>query len=124
MSVVSVSLCPIYKIPKKNKKDGLTYIDLSSGAYKDSGNPDRPITADEKQIFMRDVNIMYNNFVSLVAQNRNLDISKVKALADGSTVLGEAALKNGLIDKIGLLPDVENYLTDKIGSPAVICWQN
>jgi len=108
----------------KNKKDGLTYIDLSSGAYKDSGNPDRPISADEKQIFMRDVNIMYNNFVSLVAQNRNLDIAKVKALADGSTVLGEAALKDGLIDKIGLLPDVENYLTDKIGVPADICWQN
>jgi hypothetical protein len=34
------------------------------------------------------------------------------------------ALKDGLIDKIGILPDVENYLTQKIGAKADICWQN
>jgi len=109
---------------EKNKKDGLTFIDLSSGKYKDSGNPDRPLTSEEKQIFMRDVKIAYEYFVKLVAQNRNLDIEKVKKLADGSSVMGEQALKDGLIDKIGLLPDVENFLTEKIGAEAKICWQN
>ncbi|MFA6524420.1 MAG: S49 family peptidase [Candidatus Paceibacterota bacterium] len=109
---------------EKNKKDGLTYIDLSSGIYKDSGSPNRPITDAEKQIFMRDVKIAHEYFVNLVAQNRNLDIEKVKALADGSSVMGEQALKNGLIDKIGLFPDVENFLTEKIGAPITVCWQN
>ncbi len=109
---------------EQNKMNGLTYIDLSSGKYKDSGNPDRPLTDDEKQLFMRDVNISYEYFVSLVAQNRNLSIEKVRKLADGSSVMGEQALKDGLIDKIGLLPDVESFLTEKIGAPAKICWQN
>ncbi|MDO8550079.1 MAG: S49 family peptidase [Ignavibacteria bacterium] len=109
---------------EKNKKDGLTYIDLSSGIYKDSGSPNRPITDAEKQIFMRDVKIAHEYFVNLVAQNRNLDIEKVKALADGSSVMGEQALKDGLIDKIGLFPDVKNFLTEKIGAPVTVCWQN
>lgn len=109
---------------EKNKKDGLTFIDLSSGKYKDSGNPDRPLTSEEKQIFMRDVKIAHEYFVNLVAQNRNLDIEKVKVLADGSSVMGEQALKDGLIDKIGLFPDVENFLSEKIGAPVAVCWQN
>lgn len=109
---------------EKNKEEGLTYIDLSSGKYKDSGNPDRPLSEEEKQIFMRDIKITYEYFVSLVSQNRNLSIEKVKALADGSSMAGEAALKNGLIDKIGLLPDVKNFLTEKIGAPVKICWKN
>lgn len=108
----------------KNKKDGLTYIDLSSGPYKDSGNPNRLLSDVEKQLFMRDVTIDYNYFVQIVSQNRGLTIEKVKTLADGSSVTGATALKDGLIDKIGLLPDVENFLTEKIGSKAEICWQN
>jgi protease-4 len=109
---------------EKDKKDGLTYVDLSSGIYKDTGNPNRPLSDNEKQILMRDVKIAYQYFVNIVAQNRNLDVSAVQKLADGSTVMGEQALKDGLIDKIGSLPDVENLLTEKIGSKATICWQN
>lgn len=108
----------------KNTKEGLTYIDLASGPYKDSGNPDKPLTEAEKQLFMRDINIMYNDFINIVAKNRNLSVDKVKALADGSTVMGEAALKAGLIDKIGLYPDVINFLSEKIGAPVTVCWQN
>ncbi|MFA6463404.1 MAG: signal peptide peptidase SppA [Candidatus Paceibacterota bacterium] len=106
----------------KNQKEGLSYVDLSSGKFKDSGNPARLLTKDEKQLFMRDINISYEYFVSLVSQNRNLSIEKVKALADGSSVMGEQALKDGLVDKIGLLPDVENYISEKIGEKTKICW--
>lgn len=108
----------------KNKKDGLTYIDLASGKFKDTGSPDKVITQEEKDYLMRDINIMYNHFVALVSQNRNLSIEKVKALADGSSILGAAALKAGLIDKIGLFPDVKNFVSEKIGTPVTVCWQN
>ncbi|OGJ10590.1 hypothetical protein A2456_01805 [Candidatus Nomurabacteria bacterium RIFOXYC2_FULL_36_19] len=109
---------------EQDKKAGLTFIDLSSGKFKDSGSPSKAITEEEKQLFMRDLKIAHNYFVSLVAKNRKLSIEKVKALADGSTVMGEQALKDGLIDKIGLLPDVESFLTEKIGTETKICWQN
>ena len=75
-------------------------------------------------MIMRDIKIGLDYFIQIVATNRNLDIEKVRKLADGSIVMGETALKDGLIDKIGLLPDVENFLTEKIGVEAKICWQN
>ncbi len=109
---------------EKNKKEGLTYVDLSSGKYKDSGNPNRALSDDEKQVLMRNIKIAYEYFVNFVAQNRNLDVEKVKKLADGSSVMGEQALENGLIDKIGSLPEVESFLMNKIGETAKICWEN
>jgi signal peptide peptidase SppA len=109
---------------EKNTKEGLSYVDLSSGIYKDTGNPARTLSEDEKQLFMRDVKISYEYFVKLVSQNRNLSIEKVKKLADGSSEMGEAALKDGLIDKIGIYPDVVNFLSGKIDTPAEICWKN
>ena len=109
---------------EKNAKEGLSYVDLSSGIYKDTGNPSRTLSEDEKQLLMRDVKISYEYFVKLVSQNRNLSIEKVKSLADGSSIMGEAALKNGLIDKVGIYPDVLNFLSEKIDAPAEICWKN
>lgn len=109
---------------EKNKKDGLTYIDLSYGKYKDSGSSIRPITEDEKKLFMRDLKITYDLFVSLVSQNRNIDIEKVRELADGSTMMGQDALKEGLVDKIGGFPEVKAFLAEKIGAPVTVCWQN
>jgi len=101
----------------KNTKEGLTFIDLSSGIFKNTGSPDKPITQDERNLLMRDIKISYEYFIKYVSQNRNIPLEKVRAIADGSTVMGEQALKDGLIDRIGLLSDVENFLTEKIDAP-------
>ena len=108
---------------EKNTKEGLSYVDLSSGEYKDTGNPARTLSEDEKQLLMRDIKIGHEYFIKLVSENRNLSIEKVRKLADGSSVMGEAALKNGLIDKIGIYPDVVNFLSEKIGATVDICWK-
>ena len=106
----------------KNKTDGLTFNQLSMGEYKDAGNPDKMLTQDEGDLFMRDVKIMYNNFIKTVSENRHLDIKKVTALADGSSMLGQMAKDNGLIDQVGTIYDVENYLKQKIKTNVNICW--
>lgn len=107
---------------KKNIKEGLTFNSLSTGKFKDYGNPDKPLTEAERQLIMRDAYIIHDNFIKAVATNRNLDSNKVRDLADGSYMLGEAALKNGLIDKIGGLDEVRSYLKEKIGEDMEICW--
>ena len=109
---------------EKNTKEGLSYVNLSSGAYKDTGNPARTLSEDEKRLLMRDVKISHDYFVKLVSQNRNLSIETVRKFADGSSMMGEAALKNGLIDKIGIFPDVIDFLSEKIGATTEICWKN
>ena len=107
---------------KQNEKNGLSYVSLSSGRFKDTGAPNKQLTAEEKKLLLRDVNIMHNNFVATVAANRKLAVKKVAGLADGSTMLGEMALQNGLIDQIGNEYDVRQYLTKQIGAEAVMCW--
>lgn len=107
----------------KNTKDGLTYEQLSAGKYKDAGNTDKPLTAEERALFMRDVNIIYENFIKDVSQNRNIPIDKVRSMADGATVLGLKGKELGLIDEIGGLPEVEQYLEKTIGEKPEICWQ-
>lgn len=107
---------------RENQNSGKTYNILSSGKFKDSGDPDKSLSSEERALFMRDVNLMHDNFVKAVAENRKLEVNKVAALADGSTMMGEMALKNGLIDAIGGYPEVKQYLTDTIGEKAEICW--
>lgn len=108
---------------KKNQKDGLNYEQLIAGKYKDSGRPDKPLTEDEKNLFLRDINIGYENFMQAVSVNRNIPIEKVREIADGSTVMGERAMKIGLIDEIGGINEVETYLEETIGEKPEICWK-
>lgn len=107
---------------KKNLKDGLTFNSLSTGKFKDTGNPDKPLTTEEKKLIMRDLNIANEHFIKSVAANRKLDIEKVRKLADGSSMPGEMALKNGLIDKIGGIYEIKDYLKEKIGEEMEVCW--
>ena len=107
---------------KQNQMEGLTYNQLSSGEFKDIGDFDKSLTAREKELLMRDVNIMNENFIKAVAENRGLSISEVRLLADGSSMLGEMALEKGLIDQIGDLYDVEMYLGNIIDDWVNICW--
>ena len=96
---------------EKNYKDGLTYNQLSSGKYKDMGSPDKPLTADEKKLAMEQINKSAMIFIKGVSDNRHLPIEKVQALADGSAIMAQDALKDGLIDEIGSFADVDRYLS-------------
>lgn len=108
---------------KQNITEGITYNQISSGKFKDAGNWDKSLTSEEKILFQRDVDILHNNFVENVAENRNLDIEKVRLLADGSTMLGVMAKDKGLIDEIGGIYEVKGYLKNIIGAEPEICWQ-
>lgn len=108
---------------ESNKKEGYTFEKLSSGKFKDSGNPDVALTKEEKDLFMRDVNITYQNFMEAISINRNIPLEEVKKFADGSSVLGDKAKELGLIDEIGGINEVENYLKEQLGEKPEICWE-
>lgn len=99
---------------QKDIQDGLTFNQLSAGQFKDTQNPDKPLTEAEKTLIMRDVNIMYQGFIQKVADNRKLSVDKVKQLADGSTMLGAQAKADGLIDEIGDINSATAWLKSKI----------
>jgi len=85
----------------KNIQEGLQYISLASGKFKDYRNPDKPLTPAERDLMERDLKIWHEHFVKIVVENRNLPIEEVAKLADGSSMPGSLALENKLIDALG-----------------------
>lgn len=107
---------------EQNKNEGLRYNQLISGKYKDMGSPDRSLTAEERALLQRDLDIMHDNFIRTVAENRKLSIDMVRALADGSTMLGKMAKEKGLVDVLGTKDVVWRTLGAKIGDEPDVCW--
>ena len=86
---------------EENTKNGLKFVELVAGRFKNAGNPDKKLTNEERTLFQRDLNILYQKFIELISENRNMPIEKVRQLADGSTLPGILAIKQGLIDQLG-----------------------
>lgn len=108
---------------EKNKNEGIVYEQLSSGPFKDTFSPDKPLTSAEREIITRDLKILRDRFVKQIAEYRNLPVEKVDALADGSTMLGTQALENGLIDGIGGTREALAHIEQIIGEPVSLCWR-
>ena len=106
---------------QQNRQDGITYQQLSSGKFKDTGDPDKVLTTEEKELLMRDIKILHEAFVKRVAENRGLDIGQVEKLADGSMMLGMAAKENGLIDEIGNITDAQEWIRSELGIESELC---
>lgn len=100
---------------EKNKKEGLTYNSISSGGYKETGDPNKPLSLEERELILRDVDRLHDIFVKKVAENRKQDVSVIESLADGSSLLGEEALSVGLIDGLGGMEEVLAYVINLPG---------
>ena len=106
----------------QNEEDGLNFNSLSSGKFKDTGSPDKPLTDEERTLLERDIKITHANFVAAVAANRGLTVEQVQAMADGSTMLGAMAQGSGLVDALGGQSEAYAALATAIGEEPVICW--
>jgi len=100
---------------KKNKEEGLTYVPLNSGKFKDIGSPNKPLSEDERAYLESELKIVHDEFIKIVATNRNLTTEEVAKLADGSSMVGARAVENKLIDEIGNRAKVKQYFADTLG---------
>jgi protease IV len=105
-----------------NKREGIAYQELTSAKFKDIGNPDKDLTEEEREFLMRDISILHDIFVRKVTENRGLDIEKAKELADGSTMLGEMAKENNLIDEIGDAYSAKKMIEEKLNIVPEVCF--
>ncbi len=108
---------------RQNTKEGITYNQLSTGKFKDMLDPDKPLTDEERTLVERDLKLMNEQFIATVSENRRLPVETVRALADGSSMLGEMAKEKGLIDQIGGYEEAKKHLEKKIGEPPEVCWK-
>lgn len=84
----------------------------------------RRLTAEEFAIIQGEVNGTYELFKSRVAKGRNLSMAQVNRIARGRVWTGAAAVKVGLVDKLGGLNDAIAYLAQKLSltDPIVQYW--
>jgi len=83
---------------------GITYISAPKGGHKTDGNPDEPLSGDVKKRIQARIEALYDEFVSTVARNRDVDeqvVRETKAL----TFTAKEALSNGMADSIGSFDD-------------------
>ncbi len=74
---------------------------FKSGPLKDAGNPFREMTPADEALFKSLIDDIYDQFVTLTAERRHLNVEDVKSIADGRVMTGRAALEVGLIDELG-----------------------
>ena len=105
---IGVTLGTIYDISGLLDKMGIKTQTITSGANKAMGGSTEPMTKEQKEIFQSMVDEAYEQFTGIVAQGRNMDVSKVKKLADGRIYTAKQAVENGLVDQIGTYQEAIN----------------
>lgn len=108
---------------KKNEMDGLKYHLYSTGKFKDMFSSDKPTTKEEEKLIMEQLQSAHNIFMSAVSENRKIEMETVKKISDGRVFDGDQAALIGLIDQIGGLFEVKNYIEENylFGSKIEAC---
>src|SRR5882724_11883360 len=88
------------------QKIGVKFYTFKSGKYKDIMNPAREPTEDEKALVQGLIMEVYEKFVGIVADERDMEVDELKnGLADGRILSGKQALEAGFVDGVGYFDD-------------------
>ena len=91
------------------KKVGVGIESVGSNKHSDMFSLMRPFDAKELAYMQASVEDIYDMFVNLVAESRNMTVPAVDAIAQGRVWTGADALEIGLVDAIGTLEDAVAY---------------
>ncbi|MCX6639577.1 MAG: signal peptide peptidase SppA [bacterium] len=94
-------IADLFNYSKLAEKIGLQLDVIKSGKFKDTGNPYRQITGEEREYLQGLIDDSYHQFVETVARERNMKVEDVELLADGRVYTGRQAKESGLIDLLG-----------------------
>jgi protease-4 len=102
---------------EKNDEEGITFVQLARGEFKDAGNPNKPLTDAERERFEADLDLVYQEFITQVATYRGLERERVAALADGATMPGIRAIEEGLVDHLGGRTRARELIAENLAIP-------
>jgi protease-4 len=87
------------------EKIGFSATTIKSGRFKDTGNPGREMTPEERDLLQATMDQAHGQFIRDVARGRNLPEEKIREIADGRIIMGESAQQLGLVDELGNFED-------------------
>ena len=102
-------------VEKLMEKIGVRVDVIKSGKHKDIGSPFRPMTEEERKLLEGVVLDIYDQFLEVVSERRNIPMDSLKTIADGRLFSGRQALRLGLVDSLGTLEDAVNLAKDLAG---------
>jgi len=105
------------------KKIGIASVTVKSGKFKDSGSPFRKFSEEDKKYWEQLIQDTYNQFVTVVEQERKLPREKILSIADGRVYSGEQALQLRLVDTVGTYQDairIASHLAGIRGEPVLV----
>ncbi|MEW6412679.1 MAG: signal peptide peptidase SppA [Candidatus Zixiibacteriota bacterium] len=75
----------------------------------------RPFTPEEREKYFSSMNAMYQHFLELVSDNRNMSVDSVDNLSRGRVWTGREALGNGLVDRAGGIKQAIDFTAERVG---------
>ena len=87
------------------EKIGVSAVVIKSGDYKDTGSPLREMMPEERRLLEGFVGNVHEQFVTAVAEGREMSKETVRAIADGRIFSGQQAQELGLLDSLGNIED-------------------
>jgi protease-4 len=88
---------------------------IKSGSHKDIASIFRGIKKEDREILQGVLDNVHEQFITAVAEGRNMPREDVKKIADGRVFTGEQALEIGLVDQLGNLEDAEKTAANLAG---------
>lgn len=101
-------------------KVGVKFHNFKSSPLKGGPLPTEELSPEMKAAMQDTINDIYNVFVDMVAESRQMPREEVLKLADGRVFTGRQALKNKLIDAIGDEDTAMNWLKDVKSLPETL----
>ena len=98
----------------KAEMEGIKVHVISSGPLKGAFADGAPITDAQLASVQKTVDDITGHFLTAISIGRGMDMDKVEALADGSTMIAKDALSAGLIDDVMSFEDAINDLSAEI----------
>ena len=105
----------IPEFSKVGKKIGVGIEIVGSNKHSDMFSLMRPFDSKELAYMQAGVEDIYETFVNLVADGRNLEPAAVDKIAQGRVWMGSDALDISLVDEIGTLEDAISYAAGLAG---------
>ena len=88
---------------RKNLK--VNPVSMGTNAHSTMGTGMKPLTSEEEAWYQKEIEGIYDDFVSIVAEGRDMEKEAVDSIAQGRVWAGKDALSLGLADERGTLLD-------------------
>jgi protease-4 len=120
-NTITGSIGVIFQFPEVSRlldTLGVKMEEIKSGELKAEPNPYKPMSDKARSVANEMVQDSFGWFTGLVAERRQIPLSRVLVLSDGRVYTGRQALKENLIDEIGGEERAIAWLTEEKKLPS------